>query len=140
MLDPIFDRFPRPPCAELLGLTLLDHNAEEGWAKFSFEARRGFLNPAGYVQGGFLTAMLDDTMGPTALLVSKGTLYTASIDMNVSFLSPAKPGPLFTEGRVVQMGKTIAFMEATIRDADGMTLARATSSARLVPVEKLPKG
>jgi hypothetical protein len=36
------------------------------------------------------------------------------------------------------MGKNIAFMEATISDADGKRLATATSSARLVPVEKLP--
>jgi uncharacterized protein (TIGR00369 family) len=140
MANAIFDGFPRPPCAELLGLTLLEHDADAGWARFSFEGRREFLNPAGFVQGGFLSAMLDDTMGPTALLASGGTLYTATIDMNVSFLAPAKAGTLFSEGRVVQMGKTIAFMEATISDAEGTRLARATSSARLVPVAKLSKG
>ncbi|HEY2033416.1 MAG TPA: PaaI family thioesterase [Rhizomicrobium sp.] len=140
MVDAIFDKFPRPPCADLLGLMLVDHDPKEGWAKFSFEGRPEFLNPAGFVQGGLLAAMLDDTMGPTALLASGGTLYTATIDMNVSFLAPAKAGKLFSEGRVVQIGKTIAFIEATISDADGTKLARATASARLVPVEKLPKG
>jgi uncharacterized protein (TIGR00369 family) len=139
MVDPIFDKFPRPPCADLLGLTLLEHDAEEGWARFSFEGRAEFRNPAGFIQGGILAAMLDDTMGPTALLASKGTLYTASIDMTVSFLAPARPGKLFSKGKVVQMGKTIGFMEAEISDSKGVRLARATGSARLVPVEKLPK-
>src|ERR1700760_1253686 len=104
MTETLFDRFPRPPCADLLGLTLLDHDPKEGWAKFSFEGRREFLNPAGFVQGGILSAMLDDSMGPTALLASGGALYTATIDMNVSFFAPAKPGKIFSEGRVVQMG------------------------------------
>ncbi len=82
--------------------------------------------------------MLDDTMGPTALLASGGTLFTVTINMTVSYFQPAKPGRLFAEGRVVNMGKTIAFMEATISDANGVKLASATSSARLVPVDKLP--
>ncbi len=134
----VFDRFPKPPCAQLLDWTLLDSNAEEGWARLSFEGRQEFLNPAGFVQGGILSAMLDDAMGPAVLIASGGTRYTATIDMHVSFLAPAKPGRIFAEGRVVQMGKTIAFMEAELTDVNGTKLARATSSARLVPVEKLP--
>jgi uncharacterized protein (TIGR00369 family) len=136
--DTLFGKFRRPPCADLLGLTLLDHNPAERWARFAFEGRPEFLNPAGFIQGGILAAMLDDTMGPTALLVSGGSLYTATISMNVSFLQPAKPGRLLSEGRVLSMGKTIAFLEATLSAVDGTALARATASARLVPVEKLP--
>jgi uncharacterized protein (TIGR00369 family) len=139
MQDGLFGKFPRPPCAELLGLELLDHNPGERWARFAFEGRAEFLNPAGFIQGGILAAMLDDTMGPTALLASGGTLFTVTINMNVSYFQPAKPGRLFAEGRVVSMGKTIAFIEATISDANGVKLASATSSARLVPVDKLPR-
>jgi len=118
---------------------MLNYNPAERWARFAFEGRAEFLNPAGFIQGGILAAMLDDTMGPTALLVSGGTVFTATISMNVSFFQPAKPGRLFAEGRVLSMGKTIAFLEATICDADGVKLASATSSARVVPVDKLPK-
>jgi uncharacterized protein (TIGR00369 family) len=139
MISEIFARFPAPPVVKLLGWTLLDGDAQKGWVKIAFEGKPEFLNPAGFVQGGILAAMLDDTMGPVVLVMSNGTLYTATIDMNVSFLAPAKPGPLVAEGRVVQMGKTIAFMEAAICDADGVMLARATGSARLVPIEKLSR-
>jgi hypothetical protein len=38
------------------------------------------------------------------------------------------------------MGKTIAFVEATLSDTQGVKLAIGTSSARLVPIEKLPPG
>jgi acyl-coenzyme A thioesterase PaaI-like protein len=49
------------PCANLLGRRLLEHDEARGWTKFGFDGKPEFLNPAGRVQGGFLTAMLDDT-------------------------------------------------------------------------------
>src|ERR1700709_248334 len=82
----IFDRFPRPPCADLLGWTLLESDAEKGTAKLAFEGRAEFRNPAGFVQGGMLAAMLDDAMGPAVLIMSGGALYTATINLNVNFL------------------------------------------------------
>jgi uncharacterized protein (TIGR00369 family) len=81
--------------------------------------------------------MLDDTMGPAVLLMTEGRFYTVSIGMSVSFLAPARPGRLIGEGQVVQLGKTIAFVEASLADDDGVLVARASSQARLVPVERL---
>jgi uncharacterized protein (TIGR00369 family) len=138
MTAEIFDRFPRPPIADLLGWEIVDADAERGWIKIAFQTRPEFLNPAGYVQGGILAAMLDDTMGPAALLTSGGERYTATIDMTVSFLAPAAAGRIIGEGRVVRLGKTIGFLEATLSDASGALVARATSSARLIPTAKLP--
>jgi uncharacterized protein (TIGR00369 family) len=137
MTDTIFDRFPKPPCADLLGWTLLDQDPERGWVKIGFEGRPEFLNPAGFIQGGLVAAMLDDTMGPAVLIMSGGRSFTSTIDLNVSFLAPAKPGPLTGEGQVIQLGKTIAFVEARLTDSAGTLVARATSSARLVPTERL---
>ena len=133
----VFDRFPTPPCADLLGWTLLEHDARKGWVKIAFEGRPEFLNPAGFIQGGMLGAMLDDTMGPAVLLMTQGRLYTVTIGMNVTFLAPARAGRLLGEGQVVQLGKTIAVVDASLRDGDGVLIARATSQARLIPAERL---
>jgi len=130
------DAIPAPPCARLLGWHLLDAKPEQGWIRIGFEGKPEFLNSAGYIQGGILAAMLDDTMGPAVFTMTRGELYTATIDMNVSFFAPAKPGPLFGEATVMQLGKTIAFIEARLTDAAGTLLARATSSARLVATAK----
>ncbi|MFN3513731.1 MAG: PaaI family thioesterase [Phenylobacterium sp.] len=136
MIATALDRLPAPPCAQLLGWKVLDARPDEGWIRIGFEGRPEFRNPAGFVQGGFLAAMLDDTMGPAVFAATDGALYTASIDMNVSFLKPAKVGPLTGEGQVIQLGKTVAFIEAKLMDADAALVARATSSARLVAAEK----
>ncbi len=133
----VFDRFPKPPCANLLGWTLLDHDAAKGWVRLAFEGRPEFVNPAGFIQGGMLAAMLDDTMGPAVLLMTEGRFFTVSIGMSVSFLAPAKPGRLIGEGQVVQLGKTIGFVEASLTDCAGALVARASSQARLIPVERL---
>lgn len=124
------------PCANLLGRRLLEHDEARGWIKFGFDGKPEFLNPAGRVQGGFLTAMLDDTMGPVVLLKSGGALYPSSIDINVSFLAGAKPGPLICEAEVVRLGKTVGFVEGRLMDGEGRMIARATSSVMLVPAER----
>jgi len=135
----VFDRFPKPPCAELLGWTLLDMDEEAGTVRIGFTARPEFLNPAGFVQGGFLAAMLDDVMGPAALVMSDGWSFTSTIDMNVSFLAPAKAGPLIGEGSVIQLGRTIGYLQGELRDEAGTLIARATSTARLVDTGALPR-
>lgn len=88
------DHFPRPPCADLLGWEVLDARPEEGWIRIGFEGRESFRNPAGFVQGGLLSAVLDDTMGPAVLIMTEGALYTVTLDLQVSFLNPARPGTL----------------------------------------------
>jgi len=137
MLPDIFDRFPKPPCAEHLGWTLLDGDAEAGWIRIGFTARPEFRNPAGFVQGGFIAAMLDDTMGPAVLIKSQGRVFTSTIDLRVSYLAPAKVGSFVGKGRVVQIGKTIAFAEAKLFDREGTLVATATTSARVIETGKL---
>lgn len=136
MVATALDRLPAPPCAVLLGWHIVDARPEEGWIRIGFEGKPEFRNPAGFIQGGILAAMLDDTMGPAVFTMTNGELYTATIDMNVSYMSPAKVGRLFGEGKVLQLGKTIAFIEAKLTDAEGVLVARATSSARLIAASK----
>jgi uncharacterized protein (TIGR00369 family) len=135
-LATVLDDFPMPPCARLLGWQVLDANAAQGWIRVGFEARRDFTNPAGFIQGGFLAAMLDDTMGPAVFVATDGALYTATVDFNVSFLAPAKAGPIVGEGRVIKLGKTTGFVEAYLCDPEGEMLAKATSTVRLIPTGK----
>lgn len=136
MVVTALDHIPAPPCALLLGWRILDAKPEQGWIRIGFEGKPEFRNPAGFIQGGILAAMLDDTMGPAVFAMTRGELYTATIDMNVSFMAPAKVGPLFGEATVIQLGKTIAFIEGQLTDADGNLIARATTSARLVAAAK----
>lgn len=133
----VLDRFPTPACAKLLGFDILEADAAGGRVRIGFEGRPEFCNPAGHVQGGFLTAMLDDCMGPAVLIHTNANAYPTTINLNVSFLAPAVPGRLIGEARVVQIGHTIGFVEAELRDESQIVVARATASVRIVPINKI---
>ena len=136
MIATVFDNFTAPPSSKLLGWHLLDARPKDGWIRIGFDGKRDFCNPAGFIQGGILSAMLDDTMGPAVFVMTEGKLYTATITMTVNFLAPAKPGPLVAEATVTQLGKTIAFVEGKLMDDDGRVLATATTSLRMVETAK----
>jgi len=62
MIRTALDRLEVPPCSRLLGWRLLDARPEQGWVRIGFDGKPEFCNPAGFIQGGILTAMLDDSM------------------------------------------------------------------------------
>jgi uncharacterized protein (TIGR00369 family) len=136
MIATALDLIAAPPSAKLLGWHLLDARPEDGWIQIGFDGKKEFCNPAGFVQGGILSAMLDDTMGPAVFVMTEGRLYTATISITVNFLAPARPGPITGEATVMQLGKTVAFVEGRLIAGDGTLLATATTSARLVEAAK----
>ena len=136
MISTALDRLEAPPSSRLLGWQLLDARPEQGWIRIAFDGKPEFCNPAGFIQGGILTAMLDDTMGPAVFIMTEGRLYTATITMTVNFLAPAKVGRIVGEAKVTQLGKTVAFVEGKLVAGDGNMLATATTSARLVETAK----
>src|SRR3977135_154242 len=136
MISTALDHLAVPPSSTLLGWHLIDARPREGWVRIGFVGKPAFCNPAGFIQGGILTAMLDDTMGPAVFIMTGGKLYAATITMTVNFLAPAKVGPIVGEATVTQIGKTIAFVEARLTAVDGLVLAASAASARLVETAK----
>ena len=132
MVKTALDDLALPPSAQLLGWRLLDARPQEGWIKVGFDGKREFCNPTGLVQGGFLTAMIDPTMGAAVIVMSEGRLYASTVSITLNFLAPAKPGPIVAEAKVTQLGRTIAFVEGKLLAQDGMLLATATASERLL--------
>ena len=132
----VFDRFAMPPASKLLGWTLRAVDAEAGTIEIGFTADERFLNLAGTVQGGFLAAMLDDTQGPALFAMTEREVYAPTIDFSIAFIKPARPGRFVGKGRVVNLGKTIAFTEAELFDEAGELVARGTFSARAMTGER----
>jgi molybdopterin converting factor subunit 1 len=130
-MELVGNQVPRlPGYVELLGMRPL--SAEPGHVRMEFTASEQFLNPAGVVQGGFITAMLDDTMGPAAIAQLGPGHFAPTLELKVSFLRPVGPGRLVADGRVVHMGKSVAFLEGSLADEEGNLVATATATARVV--------
>ena len=99
----------RPPATETLGFSMLRVDQAKMEIEVAFEGRREFTNPAGQVQGGFLCAMLDETMSVAGVIASNMTAFIPTLEMKTSFMRPALPGRLICIGRVAKWGKSIAF-------------------------------
>lgn len=122
-------RLPPPPCAKTLGIEFVAIDGKRGTVEVKFEARPEFLNPAGNVQGGFLAAMLDDTMGPALVATLDDGEFAPTVNLNVQFHRPAKVGPLKGLGRVVLRGKEICQLTGELLQNDKIV---ATASATAI--------
>ncbi len=124
-----------PKGSALLGFAMTAVNQIERTVEATFVANADFANPMRQIQGGYLCAMLDDVMS-VACMVSSGMTHVApTLEMKTSFLraAPADGGTLRGVGRVVKWGRTIAFTEGELWDADGKLIAKASGTALPTP-------
>jgi uncharacterized protein (TIGR00369 family) len=136
--DDILQRFLRtknqPTGSQTLGFRMLSVSQEKMQVEVAFEAKAELLaNPMKQVQGGYLCAMLDECMSVACMVASKMTAVAPTAEMKTSFFRPALPGTLKGIGRVVRWGRTLAFTEGELYDADGRLVAKATGTAVPTP-------
>jgi uncharacterized protein (TIGR00369 family) len=103
----------------------------------AFSVRREYCHTNGSIaQGGFITAWLDAAMAH-AVMHDTGEAFTvASLEIKVSFLERVGPGEGAVRGRVVRLGKKIAFLEGELYNPEGRLAAQATSTGMLVPYQR----
>jgi uncharacterized protein (TIGR00369 family) len=127
-----------PPAAATLGLEFIDANVETGTIELAFAAAEAFTNPAGNVLGAFLAAMLYDTVGPALLATLEPDQFQSTLQLNVSFLRPVRPGRLVGKGRVVHRDGDLVFLDASLIDAQEQVVATATATARVIALSRAP--
>lgn len=136
--EEIVARFQRttnqPSGSRTLGFRLVSVSQADRSVEVAFEAKAELLlNPMKQVQGGYLCAMLDECMSVACMVASGMTHVAPTVEMKTSFFRPAMPGSLRGVGRVVRWGKTIAFTEGELFDAEGRLVAKATGTAVPTP-------
>jgi uncharacterized protein (TIGR00369 family) len=130
------DEIPQPPCAKFLGYEFVSIDRERGRMRVRFRGTEAMLNPRGGVQGGFLTAMLDDAMGSMVVALTDGRKGPASVDIHTQYLRPVGAGPLDCEAEIVHMGKSTVFTRATLYNEAGDIVATASQTARLMDIAR----
>ena len=130
--DGVEGRAPLPRAAATLGFEFVDADPDAGTIEVAFTATEDFVNPMGNVLGAFVAAMLYDTVGPALLATLEPDQFQTTLEINVSFLRPVRPGRLLGRGRVVHRDGDLAFLEASLTDPRGELIARATATARVI--------
>jgi uncharacterized protein (TIGR00369 family) len=125
-----------PKAAATLGLRFISADPDSGTMELEFTATEAFTNPTGNVLGAFLAAMLYDTIGPTLLATLDADEFQSTLDLNVRFIAPTRPGRIIGLGRVVRRDGDIALVEASLADPAGNTIAVANAIAKVIPLSR----
>jgi len=101
----------------------------DGWAEVAWTPEPLACNPAGIVQAGVHSVLLDAVMNFAMLAALDSGDRGATLEMKVSTMRPAQAGDsLRVRGEVVRLAKQIAYTEGWVRDGAGETIAHATGT------------
>ena len=129
--------FPTPaPSSVSLGFEILALDSKAMTTRVRFEGRPEFTNPAGYIQGGYLVAMMDDAIGMLTTVKAGTARFPSTVDLHTHFLRPVRVGVIEVAARLRNIGRAMVFVEADLFAARGKEAARATASLTLNPVSK----
>lgn len=118
----------RPGIGDALDFDLVE--VGEGVAVFAGTPGPHAYNPMGMVHGGYFATLLDSACGCAVHSRLTASQAYTTLELKVAFHKGMheQTGPVRAEGRVLSIGRRVAFAEARLVDADGRLYASATST------------
>jgi len=123
-----------PPCFTSMNAEFTAYESRSSLT-VDFPVTTNMLNPVGAMQGGFITAAIDNTMGPLSYLALRSAAST--LDIHTQFIRSVHAGERLTvTARVVSMGSMTLVMGAEVRNSRGKLVASATANALAIRKEQ----
>lgn len=121
-----------PPPGISLTVPMHGVSVASGIVVFSARADERHLNPLGAVHGGFAATVMDTVTGCAVhTLLGAGEGF-GTIDLNVKMMRPVpRDVDLVAEGKVINLSRSLAVSEGTLKDAGGKLYAHATATCML---------
>ena len=124
----------RFPWAEFLGFELNFNEREE--CEITFRPKPEHFNPMGTLHGGILCDIADTAMGVAfASTLAPGETFT-TVELKINYLRPVREAKLRAEGRVVERGRTIGYVECEVSDENGRLIAKSSSTCLVLRGEQ----
>ena len=95
----------------------------------AFELADFMFNPQGWLHGGVISTAMDISMGH---LLDRTAGPGMTLELKVQFLAPVREGRVRCRGRILRLGKSLAFMTSEARDATDQQIAFATATWKLL--------
>ena len=92
---------------------------KEGFLKLGAEFTEQTINPNRTVQGGMMTALLDDITSLLIIYESKGSLYPNSTNLHSLHHRPLFEGKVFATATIIKKGKNIATIKGELFNSNG---------------------
>ena len=124
----------QPPAGNLIGFKIAE--AGDSRAVVTLQAGPQHANPMGTIHGGILCDIADAAMGfAFGSTLGPGESFT-TIELKINFFRPVRQAQLRAEGRVVQRGRTIGYVECDVTDENGKLIAKSNSTCLVLRGEQ----
>ena len=133
LLKPMSDR---NPYLNFLGIEVLD--AGEGWVKMKLVFRQEFLQPF-TVHGGAIYSLADAAAAHALMTRIMPEQYPTTVEQRINFLKAVKDQDVYCESQIVNLGRTLAYAEATMTTADGTLVAKSAATLMRLDVARVRK-
>lgn len=122
----------RPGIADALDFNLIE--VDVGRAVFEGTPGHHAYNPIGMVHGGYAATLLDSACGCAVHSSLNARQAYTTLELKVAYHKALtnQTGALRAEGRVLTIGRRVAFAEAKLIDASGRLYASATSTLLVI--------
>ena len=121
-----------PKFLSILGANGVAFNEENETMTMHFDIGEELTHSDGaFVQGGFITAMLDTSMAHLLIFKTNGEYNPLTLNINVNFLAPGTPGKFISSATINKIGKSISFTSAELHQGDRL-VATATATNKFL--------
>jgi uncharacterized protein (TIGR00369 family) len=108
----------------------------KGTARLSVPVEANLMNSMGNVHGGVIMSLLDVALCTAARTLHPESLGVITINLSTSFIGGGSGSKLIADARVMKDGKSMSFVEAEAKNADGSLVAKAVATVRVLKKEK----
>ena len=119
----------------LTHLKILTETLGKGTATLSLPVEKHLTNSLGTVHGGVIMSLLDVALCTAARTLHPESVGVITINLSTSFIGGGSGDRLIAEARVLKDGKSLSFVEAEAKNADGGLVAKAVATVRVLKKE-----
>ena len=131
-IESLTKMFLKAPQSTLGIKKILKLDTSEGEAHAIYKARKNMCHSGNIVQGGFITGWLDAVMALACMCKVGADTLVLSLEIKTTFIKKISHEQVLVIGNVIKTGKTIAFLEGKIVDAENNILAKGTQTVKLI--------
>jgi uncharacterized protein (TIGR00369 family) len=117
-------------------LKILTESLGKGTATLSLPVESHLTNSLGTVHGGVIMSLLDVALCTAARTLHPESIGVITINLSTSFIGGGSGTKLLCDARVMKDGKSMSFVEAEAKNADGSLVAKAVATVRVLKKEK----
>src|SRR5947207_8663063 len=113
-------------------LKILTEMLDKGAARLSLPVEPHLTNSLGTVHGGVIMSLLDVALCTAARTLHPESVGVITINLSTSFIGAGSGARLYADARVMKDGKSMSFVEAEAKNADGSLVATAVATGRVL--------